>query len=87
MGKVTIARPGDLEDLVLEVEEIHEMVAELTEAGWVRVGPFWKQPGDQGPTGRKWNPRSAHQELLVQRQREAEQAAAAKKTRSRKKKS
>ena len=89
MGEVRITRPGEDEDLVLEVDEIHEMTADLASAGWVRVGPLWKQPGDHGPTGRKWTTGNAHRQLALQQiaQREAEQAAAAKKARSRRRKS
>ena len=42
------------------------VLSELAEAGWVRVGPYspyWKAPGDTGPTGRKWMVAAAHAEL------------------------
>jgi len=36
----------------------------LTKAGWVRAGPFWKAPDDQGTSGRKWSIQLAYNEQL-----------------------
>ena len=83
MGEVTIRRPGLDQDLVLEVDEVHEQIEGLTKAGWQRVGPLWKAPGDAGVTSRKWTTMTAHRQLAQILQREAEEAAAAKKPRSR----
>ena len=50
------------------------VLSELAEAGWERVGPhspYWKAPGDTGPTARKWSAKAAHAEMLRTKPAEA----------------
>lgn len=47
---------------------MESMITDLTDAGWVRVGPYspyWKAPDDTGPVGRKWTERAAHAEMTA----------------------
>ena len=50
---------------------MQSIIAELTDGGWVRVGPYspyWKAPDDTGPSGRKWSEYNAHREMTARRQ-------------------
>jgi hypothetical protein len=49
---------------------MQSMITDLTDAGWIRVGPYspyWKAPDDTGPVGRKWSEQAAHAEMIARR--------------------
>ena len=67
---------------------MESIINELTDGGWVRVGPYspyWKAPDDTGDLGRKWPESKAHAEMMARRAARPKPAPRAKSSSTKKK--